>query len=122
MAPIYPPSVPDTSSSCPLRLQLGDSLPRSRDSFSQLALGDLEAAHRRSGAFDVLQRFHPVLGLKPGQLYPGFLELRVDRRAGWVRDFASRIVGDHPVIDEGIERVLLAEILKEIFLAPPLEH
>ena len=49
-------------------------------------------------------------------------QLGVQRSPAGVGDLAGRVVGLGGVVDEGIEGVLLAQVLEEILLSPALEH
>ena len=90
---------------------------------AELAVGDLEAADGGPLPLGVVDHGAAVLGVQPREsLGAGLAELVGEGLAPGIGYVALRVIGLDGVVDEGVEGVLLAEVLEEVLLSPALEH
>src|SRR3990167_4671662 len=104
------------------RLERSHPLESETDSSADLTVSDLEAADGAACLLGVVEGGQSVLGLEFGEGGAGLADLVVDVAAGRVWDLAQGIGGLDVVLDEGVEGVLLAEVLEEVLLPPAIEH
>lgn len=77
------------------------------DLLLEFVLGDLEPAHRRSGGRRIDEGFGPVLRGEAGQVGARLPQLGVAVAPARVGDLPRAVVGDHGVVDEGLQGALL---------------
>jgi hypothetical protein len=84
--------------------------------------GDLEAAHRAAAILAVGHGLDAVARRQRDDLGSRGTQLGVEGGSRGVGDVAIRILRLELIVDESVERVLIAQLLEEILLTPALEH
>jgi hypothetical protein len=85
-------------------------------------VGDLEAARRGALGLRVVERRATILLSELRLLCASRLDLGVEVAPRRVRDSTRRVVGLDGVLNERVDLELVAHVLEEVLLSPPLEH
>jgi hypothetical protein len=102
--------------------RVGEGLLSRTELLAGLSVGDSEATLGRASGLRVVRCRGPISLFEHRSLRPDDVHLRVKGSSLGVGDGSCRVVGLHPILHEGVQVVLLAQVLEEVLLAPSLEH